>query len=94
MIRWMHIIVPFMMIMISDFPVITYRMKVRTSLSFQTVDLGADTPAIEDSDVDSSDDEAENNHLLNLFQNEVERQQESPEAIRLDSIFLICLSNK
>lgn len=94
MIRWMHIIVPFMMILISDCPVITYRMKVRTSLSFQTVDLGVDTPAIEDSDVDSSDDEAENNHLLNLFQDEVERQQESPEAINLDSIFLICLSNK
>ena len=82
------------MILISDCPVITYRMKVRTSLSFQTVDLGVDTPAIEDSDVDSSDDEAENNHLLNLFQDEVERQQESPEAINLDSIFLICLSNK
>ena len=94
MVRWMHIIVPFMMILISDCPVITYRMKVRTSLSFQTVDLGVDTPAIEDSDVDSSDDEAENNHLLNLFQDEVERQQESPEAINLDSIFLICLSNK
>ena len=94
MIRWMHTIVPFMMILISDCPVITYRMKVRTSLSFQTVDLGVDTPAIEDSDVDSSDDEAENNHLLNLFQDEVERQQESPEAINLDSIFLICLSNK
>ena len=90
----MHIIVPFMMILISDCPVITYRMKVRTSLSFQTVDLGVDTPAIEDSDADSSDDEAENNHLLNLFQDEVERQQESPEAINLDSIFLICLSNK
>ena len=83
-----------MMILISDCPVITFRMKVRTSLSFQTVDLGVDTPAIEDSDVDSSDDEAENNHLLNLFQDEVERQQESPEAINLDSIFLICLSNK
>ena len=94
MIRCMIIIVPFMMILISDCPVITYRMKVRTSLSFQTVDLGVDTPAIEDSDVDSSDDEAENNHLLNLFQDEVERQQESPEAINLDSIFLICLSNK
>lgn len=94
MVRCMIIIVPFMMILISDCPVITYRMKVRTSLSFQTVDLGVDTPAIEDSDVDSSDDEAENNHLLNLFQDEVERQQESPEAINLDSIFLICLSNK
>ena len=94
MIRWMHIIVPFMMILISDCPVITYRMKVRTSLSFQIVDLGVDTPEIEDSDVDSSDDEAENNHLLNLFQDEVERQQESPEAINLDSIFLSCLSNK
>ena len=82
------------MILISDCPVITYRMKVRTSLSFQTVDLGVDTPEIEDSDVDSSDDEAENNHLLNPFEGVIERQQESPEAINLDSIFLICLSNK
>ena len=69
-------------------------MKVRTSLSFQTVDLGVDTPEIEDSDVDSSDDEMENNHLLNPFEGVIERQQESPEAINLDSIFLICLSNK
>ena len=94
MVRWMHIIVPFMMILISDCPVITYRMKVRTSLSFQIVDLGVDTPAIEDSDVDSSDDEAENNHLLNPFEGVIERLRENPELINFDSIFLICLSNK
>ena len=69
-------------------------MKVRTSLSFQTVDLGVDTPAIEDSDVDSSDDEAENNHLLNPFEGVIERLRENPELINFGSIFLSCLSNK
>ena len=69
-------------------------MKVRTSLPFQIVDLGVDTPEIEDSDVDSSDDEAENNHLLNPFEGVIERLRENPEAINFDSIFLICLSNK
>lgn len=66
----------------------------KNQFTFQIVDLGVDTPEIEDSDVDSSDDEAENNHLLNPFEGVIERQQESPEAINLDSIFLSCLSNK